>query len=52
MDGYAQKVVVMAISIKELHSSLGAEIEGVDLSMPLAPDVKQEIDTALSLIHI
>ena len=46
MDGYAQKVVVMAISIKELHSSLGAEIGGVDLSIPLAPDVKQEIDTA------
>ncbi|MBT06787.1 MAG: hypothetical protein CMM32_07725 [Rhodospirillaceae bacterium] len=36
----------MMISIKQLHSSLGAEVGGVDLSMPLVPGVKQEIDAA------
>ncbi|MBD88004.1 MAG: hypothetical protein CMM34_07075, partial [Rhodospirillaceae bacterium] len=34
------------LSIRKLHDSLGAEILGVDLSTPLDPDTKSEIESA------
>ena len=38
--------MAMTLSIRKLHDSLGAEILGVDLSTPLDPDTKSEIESA------
>ena len=39
------------ITVKELHSTFVAEIQGVDFSKPVEPDVFSEIKEALAKVH-
>jgi alpha-ketoglutarate-dependent taurine dioxygenase len=38
----------MAIELVPLHSTLGAEVRGVDLTRPVTPEVFAEIDAAFN----
>ncbi len=40
------------ITVKELHPTFVAEIQGVDFSTPVDPEVFSEIKEALAIVHL
>jgi len=50
MPGLLQETDFKHISVKKLHPTFAAEIEGVDFTKPVPPDVFEEIRNAAAKV--
>jgi alpha-ketoglutarate-dependent 2,4-dichlorophenoxyacetate dioxygenase len=52
MPGLLQEPQFKHITVKELHPTFVAEVQGVDFSKPVSPEVFSEIQNALAKVKL